>query len=154
MKPKIKLGLLLLLALSALTVQGQYSINWWTIGGGGGACTSGVYSVSGTIGRHDAGGPLTGGNYSLTSGFWSLIAAVQTPGAPSLAVQLIDPTTVKISWPSASAGWGLQQNSDLSTTNWSNSSITVSDDGTTRSVIISPPKGSLFFRLAKLGPSA
>ena len=42
-----------------------------------------MYSVSGTIGQHDAGGPMTGGNYSLTGGFWALYA-VQTPGAPCL----------------------------------------------------------------------
>jgi len=33
------------------------------ISGGGGTTTGSVYSVSGTIGQPDAGGPVTGGNY-------------------------------------------------------------------------------------------
>ncbi len=50
----------------------QYSIDWYKVAGGGGTSTGGTYSVSGTIGQHDAGGPMTGGNYSLTGGFWAL----------------------------------------------------------------------------------
>ena len=41
-----------------------YSIDWSTIDGGGGTSTGGVYSVSGTIGQPDAGGPMTNGQYS------------------------------------------------------------------------------------------
>ena len=40
-----------------------------------------------TIGQHGAGGPMTGGNYSLTGGFWALYA-VQTPGAPLLKITI------------------------------------------------------------------
>ena len=75
----------LLLAASAVQAQ-QYSIDWYKIAGGGGTSTGGVYAVSGTIGQHDAGGPMTGGSYSLTGGFWSLITVVQTPGAPLLTI--------------------------------------------------------------------
>ena len=74
-----------LLVISAGLAQ-SYSINWYKVAGGGGASTGGVYSVSGTIGQHDAGQPITGGTYSLTGGFWSLIAVVQTPGAPTLYI--------------------------------------------------------------------
>ena len=66
-------------------VFGQsYSIDWNKVAGGGGTSTGGPYSVSGTIGQHDAGGPMTGGNYALTGGFWALISVAQTPGAPTL----------------------------------------------------------------------
>jgi hypothetical protein len=64
----------------------QYSIDWSTIDGGGGTSTGGVYSVSGTLGQPDAGGPMTNGQYSVTGGFWSLIKVVQTPGAPLLSI--------------------------------------------------------------------
>ncbi len=74
-----------MLVISAGLAQ-SYSINWYKVAGGGGASTGGVYSVSGTIGQHDAGQPMTGGTYSLTGGFWSLIAVVQTPGAPTLYI--------------------------------------------------------------------
>jgi hypothetical protein len=80
-----KLLFLLGLLLSGISFAQQYSIDWYKISGGGGTSNGGVYSVSGTIGQHDAGGPMTGGNYSLTGGFWALYA-VQTPGAPLLTI--------------------------------------------------------------------
>jgi hypothetical protein len=52
-----------------------------------------------------------------------------------------------VSWPSPSTGFILQQNSDLTTTNWTNSSALINDNGTTRSVTNSAQTGSLFFRL-------
>ena len=52
------------LVLSAAQAQISYSIDWFTIDGGGGTSTGGVYSVSGTIGQPDASGAVTGGNYS------------------------------------------------------------------------------------------
>ena len=82
----IVLGAAILLATSVARAQ-TYSIDWYKVSGGGGSSTGGVYSVSGTIGQHDAGGPMTGGNYCVTGGFWSLYA-VQTPGAPFLTITL------------------------------------------------------------------
>jgi len=55
-----------------------------------------------------------------------------------------------VSWPSASAGWSLQQRPDLTTGSWSPSGYNgygISDDGTNKSLIITPPTGNLFFRL-------
>ncbi len=62
----------------------SYSMNWYKVSGGGGTCTNSQYSLTATIGQPDAGGSMTGGNYSLTGGFWALYA-VQSPGTPSLA---------------------------------------------------------------------
>ena len=65
---------------AAITTPAQtFTIDWFTIDGGGGTSTGGVYSVSGTIGQPDAGGPMSGGQYSVTGGFWSLLSVVQTP---------------------------------------------------------------------------
>src|SRR2546430_10476182 len=92
---------------------GQFSIDWFTIDGGGGTSTGGVYSVSGTVGQPDASSqPLAGGNFSLTGGFWSLFA-VQTPGAPLLTIKLTPTNTALVSWPSPSTGFALQQNTNL-----------------------------------------
>ena len=75
------------LALTMFAAQAQtYNIDWFKISGGGGTSTNGQYSITGTIGQHDAGGAMTGGNYSLTGGFWSLISVVQTAGAPTLCI--------------------------------------------------------------------
>lgn len=141
------LGLMLLSDSQAALQAQSYSIDWFKTSGGGGASTNGQYSVSGTIGQHDAGGPMTGGSYSLTGGFWSLIAAVQTPGAPTLTITSTGPSAVVISWPSSSSGSLLQQSPDMRTANWSDYTGTINDDGTVKSVTINPPNGNLFFRL-------
>ena len=73
-------ALTLLLALPTLAHAQSYSIDWCTIGGGG-TSTGGVYAVTGTIGQPDA-GTLSGGNFTLDGGFWGIVAAIQTPGAP------------------------------------------------------------------------
>jgi hypothetical protein len=72
----------------------SYSIDWYKVSGGG-TSTGSVYAVSGTIGQHDAGGPMSGGNYSLTGGFWALYA-VQTPGAPVLSIKLTTTNTAMV----------------------------------------------------------
>lgn len=58
------------LALCAQSALAQYSLDWQTIDGGGGVCTAGAYTLSGTIGQPDA-GLLTGGNFTLAGGFWA-----------------------------------------------------------------------------------
>ena len=82
MKMFLRLGLL----VPALAFAQSYSVDWYNIAGGGGTSTNGTYQVSGTSGQHDASGMMTGGNYSLTGGFWALINVVQTPGAPTLYI--------------------------------------------------------------------
>jgi hypothetical protein len=133
------------LLLPAIGFAQQYSIDWYKIAGGGGTSTGSVYSVSGTIGQPDAGGAMSGGNFSVTGGFWSLIAVVQTAGAPWLTITHSG-NSVIISWPSPSTGFVLQQNSNLATTNWTTSGV-ISDDGTNKSITITSLTGNLFFRL-------
>ena len=137
----------LLLWVSAVPAQ-NYSIDWYKIAGGGGTSTGSVYSVSGTIGQPDASGAMSGGNFSVTGGFWSLIAVVQTSGAPLLTITLHPQlSTATISWPSPATGFVLQQNPDLATANWTTSGFTVSSNSTTMSITITSPTGNLFFRL-------
>lgn len=50
----------------------EYSINWYTFDGGGGNSSGGAFSLTGTIGQHDASTEeATGGTFSLTGGFWN-----------------------------------------------------------------------------------
>src|SRR5437667_2778575 len=108
----------LLLAGGAFTAHAQsYNIDWFTIDGGGGTSTGGVYSVTGTIGQPDA-GRMSGGNFTIDGGFWGLIAAVQTPGSPLLRVVLTPTNTVLIAWPSSATGFNLQQQSVLGNPSW------------------------------------
>jgi len=68
---------------------------------------------------------------------------------PSLTINL-QSNGMRVAWPSASAGWSLQQSPDLTTAHWGPggySGYTVFDDGTNKSLIIPSQPGNLFFRL-------
>jgi hypothetical protein len=150
-RESVRLCFYVLFSALCLQALGQsYSIDWSTVDGGGGTSTGGVYAVIGTIGQPDAGGAMTGGNYSLTGGFWGIIAAVQTPGAPLLSILRTTTNTAAVSWPSPSTGWTLQQNTNnISSLNWSNVSSGIQDDSTTKTLIVNPPTGNRFYRLFK-----
>jgi len=147
MKNKMRLLLLPLLLLPLISSAQQYTVDWYKIAGGGGISTGGTYTINGTIGQHDAGGPMTGGNYSLTGGFWAIISVVQTPGLPNLAITLISPNSVKVSWP-ATGTYTLQTNSILGTPGWLGYGGTINNAAGTNSVTFTPPQGKLFFRLS------
>jgi hypothetical protein len=123
-----------------------YSIDWNKIAGGGGTSAGGSYKVSGTIGQAEAGTVMLGGNYSLTGGFWSLIAVVQTAGLPSLAITVSKPNSVAVSWPT-NGSYTLQQTSNLADGVWSFSAYAVTTADGTNSITIRPPTGNLYFRL-------
>ncbi len=141
-------GEIIITAVSASTspASPEYSVDWFKIAGGGGTSTNNIYSITGTIGQPDASVAMTNGIYSVAGGFWSLISVVQTAGAPMMALTHSG-NSFKVSWPSDSTGWTLQLNSDLSTTNWTTSGYTISNDGTYNSITITSPTGNLFFRL-------
>ncbi len=141
-------ALLTFLAITISVHAQQYSIDWFKISGGGGTSAGSSYQVTGTVGQHDAGEAMTGGNYSLIGGFWSIIAVVQTPGAPLLTINYnSQPQSVTVSWPSSATNFVLQQRFDLTSGNWTTSGYPVSTNGATLSVTISPPTGNLYFRL-------
>ena len=131
---------------SPLGFAQSYQIDWYKIAGGGGTSTGGVYSVSGTIGQPDVGGPMSGGNFSLTGGFWALYA-VQPPGAPSLRIFLTTTNTAVVAWPAPSTGFTLQVNTNLAPANWVGAGGTVNVVGSENQVTVSPPVGSRFYRL-------
>lgn len=135
------------LLVSVTAFSQSFSIDWYTIDGGGGTSTGGVYSVSGTIGQHDAGNQMSGGNFSVTGGFWALYA-IQTEGAPTLNIKLTSTNTAQVYWPSPSTGWNLQVNTNLATTNWATPAEPVQDNGTIKFIIVDPPTGNRFYRLS------
>jgi hypothetical protein len=121
----------------------SYSIDWYKMSGGGGTSSNGTLSVSGTIGQADANNTVSGGNYAVTGGFWSLYA-VQTPGAPTLKITQAGGQAI-ISWDPSVIGYTLQTNANLATGSWGNYVGTVANNTATNS----PPKGTVFFRLKK-----
>ncbi len=77
MKPSrlipVLVALLLLTALAAVTVvsaQGLLGLDWWTVDGGGGLSQGDGYSLHGSLGQPDA-AQSSGGQYSLSGGFWA-----------------------------------------------------------------------------------
>ncbi|MEA3397058.1 MAG: hypothetical protein U9R05_06315 [Chloroflexota bacterium] len=62
----------LLLAAGAVLAQtgGGYDLTWYTIDGGGGMVSGGSYTLAGAAGQPEPGPALTGGGYTLYSGFW------------------------------------------------------------------------------------
>jgi hypothetical protein len=65
----------LVLLASAAAAVAQFDLSWNTVDGGGDMFTTGgTYQLSGTIAQPDA-GVMTGGNFTLVGGFWSVAAA-------------------------------------------------------------------------------
>jgi hypothetical protein len=65
-------SLILLISFSASAqTGGQFAITQSVIAGGGQNSAGGAFSVDGTIGQTLAGNTLTGGAFSLASGFWN-----------------------------------------------------------------------------------
>jgi hypothetical protein len=151
MKRAIKrLTIGLLLGTSAALAQ-NYSIDWYSIDGGGGTSSGGNYTLTGTIGQPDA-GTSSGGNYALTGGFLSIVTAIQTPGAPRLTVTRSG-NSVIISWPDPSTDYELQETSALvtpsSATVWNNNGGTVNVSNGEKQITITAPVGNKYFRLRK-----
>jgi hypothetical protein len=93
----LALGLLInLLVVSLVLAQtgGGYDLTWWTIDGGGGAASGGGFTLGGTVGQPEPGPVLTGGDFSLYSGFWTAGgAASSTCPAPLLGVDIVGPSS-------------------------------------------------------------
>ncbi|MBA4149002.1 MAG: hypothetical protein H0X66_12870 [Verrucomicrobia bacterium] len=126
----------------------SFSIDWHKIAGGGGTSTGGNYTLTGTIGQHDA-GTMSGGNYTLEGGFLSGLVLIQTPGAPTLSIQISGANAV-ISWAAdASVGFSLQESLSLSSpVPWTGSGATITTNGNIKSVTV-PANGVRFYRLQK-----
>ena len=64
------------------------------------------------------------------------------PAAPRLSITLNPQlSTLNVSWPSPSTDWTLQQNTNsVSSLNWSNVTTGIQDDGTTKTLIVNPPR--------------
>ena len=59
------------MALAGAAQAQPFQIDWYTIDSGGGVSAGGSFELAGTIGQHDAGGPMTGSGLELTGGFWA-----------------------------------------------------------------------------------
>ncbi len=101
----------------------------------------------GTTAQGISGANIVGGYYASGESHGFLATPI-----PHLATAFSG-NSLNISWPywnNASLGWTLQQNSDLTTTNWTPVPTGgISNDGTNNFITITPTTGSLFFRLSQ-----
>lgn len=71
-----------LVSVFALSAQAQtdYTIDWWTMDGGGGISNGGGFELTGTIGQWDASAvdAISGGDFTVTGGFWAVAQPVCT----------------------------------------------------------------------------
>lgn len=137
-------AVLLIIAAAGSAFSQNYSIDWCKISGGGGTSTGAVYAISGTIGQHDAGGPLTGGQYSVIGGFWVLPVAVQITNAPTLSIAWAEHGKVRISWVPATPGFSLESSASASPANWG-----PAPSGTNNPAVVPASEAARFYRLKK-----
>lgn len=141
-----KLIILFSFLISNCALAQAYSIDWHSIDGGGGTSTGDVYSITGTIGQPDA-GTMSSDNYTVSGGFWGIIAAVQTPGAPLLTITRSN-TFAIVSWPDSGTAFRLENKSDLSLANgWATVPQIRITNATIISVTVPVASGNSFYRL-------
>lgn len=144
--------ILIVAIVLAWTANGRaqsYSISWYKIAGGGGTSTNGAYSLSGTIGQPDA-GTMSAGPYTLTGGFWGVIATVQIPGAPWLSIASTNANHVVLSWSTVYPSFSLLQNNIPKGTNWARvntNTYPISVSNGTNYVTLPVTGGNQYFRL-------
>lgn len=151
--PSFQRSILLVVACLCLSrpLLAQFAVDWDAVSGGGGPSTGGDHTLQGTVGQ-PATGTQTGDRYALTSGFWSRVTVVSTPGAPALRVTWnTQAPGLRLSWPQPAEGWVLQETQVLSgsATEWVTLAGPYGNTGTQLEVVVAIPQGQRFYRLSQ-----
>lgn len=105
-----------------------------------------------SIGQPDA-GTGTGGIYTVVGGFWSIVHAVQTPGAPFLSITRHAANgMVTVQWPLPANGFVLDRAPMLSgnsSNGWSQAAFPYQTNATHIFVTVPPSDPARFYRLRK-----
>lgn len=139
---------LLLACVTGAQAQ-TYSIDWYSIDGGGGTSAGGGFTVTGTIGQPDA-GVMTGGGFTLAGGFWGGVA-VQTPGLPYLWVASTPTNTICVWWGMTNLSCTLQSAPNIAAQPvvWTDVTQGCQTNAGSVSYIEGAPKGQRFYRLRR-----
>jgi hypothetical protein len=90
---------------------------------------------------------MAGGSFSITGGFWSLVA-IQNPGAPLLSIAR-QGADLRLFWTLSVTGFVLEQ-SPSATGAWSQVSLPYATNASHISVTAPLPAGNSFYRLRQL----
>lgn len=133
---------LFLLALAA-NAHAQYTIDWFTMDGGGGSGAVGSYQIAGTIGQPDV---VTGnaGPFTFIGGFWS------HPNEPLPTLRIfLAAQNIVLAWPNPSTGFELQASPALLPTDWKFVDAPPTIVGSEKQVLWGSKAGTYFFRLRR-----
>ena len=144
----------LILAVSVIAWLGvanshaqSFAIDWFTIDGGGGTSTGGVFTVTGTIGQPDA-GAMGGGGFALAGGFWSVFSVAPAPDNVSLSIRRTGPNAM-LAWPVSTVGFTLEYTTQLGSGVWTTESTAVVDNAIEHTVTVPTSAVRRFYRLKK-----
>jgi len=145
----LMLAVLVAALLSAPSARSQdYQITSSNFGGGG-SSSGGGYSVTGNA-ETSGSMSLSGGPYSVQSGYLAGVVILQTPAAPRISL-LRENGMLKLNWTSADSGWTLQVSSGIGkNANWANASETITVSYTLRSATLNSATGVRFYRLRRI----
>jgi photosystem II stability/assembly factor-like uncharacterized protein len=105
--------------------------------------TNGLFDVglAGLLACSQDGIRLVAADGLIYTAFWPPVLNVQSSAS-----------NIVLSWSAPATGWSLQQNSDITTTNWTNIPVSATTTNFENQVILAPSSNSAFFRLAYSPP--
>ena len=138
------------LVLGVLTADVRAAdISWWAFIGGGGLSQHGSIELGGAIGPiAPALSPATGGNYTLSGGFWPALSGQPQPASPLLKITSFgNGEKVRLSWPVNLNGFKLEYTTDLGSGVWQPENELVVDTITEHTVTVPAPGMLRCYRL-------
>ncbi len=135
-----------LLALGAAQAADSFSLDWFSIDGGGGTARGAAFELSATIGQPDA-AVMQGGPFTLNAGFWPGPAPKVVAVQPVLSAGRIGDVLV-LAWPAASGAFALERSGDLSDPSaWQGVPVQPQPVGPELQVTLPRGTATAFFRL-------
>ncbi len=111
--------ILLFTAAMPARATDSFSIDWFTIDGGGALMSGGDFTLNGTTGQTDAGVvTLASGEQFLKGGFWAFDFSAIGGITPTLQIQLGSLSELTVSWYPDTPGFRLQQSLTLMPDSW------------------------------------
>jgi hypothetical protein len=133
------------LPFSSARADDVFTLDWFTVDGGGVLMSGGDFTLHGTTGQADTGRvTLAAGSQMIKSGFWAFDFTDPGSAVPTLRLQLSGVSDVLLSWHPETPGFSMQQSLTLLPASWSTISAAPENP------VVLPRGGTnTFFRLYK-----